>query len=387
MVVYGGRRSAKSFSVSQLLVRKACEYPRRIGVLRKFAITMRLSVWERVKSAIEETGIALRDCDINKSDRSITLPNGSSFHFFGADDPQKMKSLEGFTDFWLEEANEFEEIDLDTLDAGLSADVDPPPQIWLTFNPIPSVEGFVPWLVSRFISKVPSVLSEPQINDNICVLRTWYKDNPFCPEATKKLLNSYKDTNPSLFKMWALGEFTYLEGVILKNWDVVDSVPEGMNLIGYGLDFGFADDPLAVIKVWQSHEEMWLEQMVYSTGLTNQQASEAMEERGMRKGEDHIMADAAEPKSIKELRTEGWIVTPCDKAPDYKRAAINYLKSFRIHVTRASTDLIRELSVWSWKKDKLSGRFMPIPVDGNDHGIDATIYRVFTRSAAWGVMR
>lgn len=382
MVVYGGRRSAKSVSVSQLLVRRAIENAgRRVGVLRKFAVTLRLSVWERVLAAIEETGIALRECDINKSERSIVLPNGSGFYFFGADDPQKMKSIEGFTDFWLEEANEFDELDLDTLDAGLSAAVIPAPQVWLTFNPIPYVEGFIPWLVSRFVGKVSNVLSVPQFNNDICVLRTWYKDNPFCPATTVKLLNSYKDTNPALYRMWALGEFTHLEGVILRNWDIVDSVPEGARLLGYGVDFGFADDPFTCVEVWQSHEEMWFRQVVYATNLTNAEASDAMEEGGVRKREDDIVADAAEPKSIKELRQMGWIVNPCDKAPDYKRAAIRYLQSFVLHVTRDSPDIIREFSVWSWKKDKVSGRFLPVPVDGNDHAVDAIIYRTYTRRA------
>lgn len=381
MVVYGGRRSAKSVSVSQLLVRKACEHQRRIGVLRKYAVTIRLSTWERIRSAIQETGMSIGDCDVNKSDRSITLPNGSSFHFFGADDPQKMKSIEDFTDFWLEEANEFDEIDVDTLDAGLSADVNPAPQIWLTFNPIPFVEGFIPWLVSRFISKVPSVLSVPQINEDICVIRTWFKDNPFCPAPTIKLLNSYKDSNPALYRMWALGEFTHLEGVILKNWDIVDDVPDGADFMGYGLDFGFADDPFTCIKVWKSHEELWVQQKVYATDLTNPQASEAMEEVGVLKRIDDLVADSAEPKSIRELRNMGWLVSPCDKAPDYKRAAIKYLQSFKIHVTRDSPDVVREFSVWSWKKDKVTGRFLPVPVDGNDHAVDALIYRVFTKRA------
>jgi phage terminase large subunit len=179
--------------------------------------------------------------------------------------------------------------------------------------------------------------------------------------------------------MWALGEFTHLEGVILKNWDIVDRIPEDIKLVGYGVDFGFSEDPFACIEVWQSHEEMWLRQMVYATDLTNAEASIAMEEAGVQKRFDDVIADAAEPKSIKEFRQMGWMMNPCDKAPDYKRAAIRYLQSFRIHVTRDSPDVIRELSVWSWKKDKVSGHFLPIPIDGNDHAIDAVIYRTYTR--------
>jgi len=386
MVIYGGRRSSKSFSVSQLLVRKACEYSdRRIVGMRKYATTIKLSIWARTKSAIEETGITLRECSINKTERYIILPSGSVFYFVGADDPQKLKSIEGITDYWLEEANEFDEIDLDTVDAGLSAAVEPPPQVWLTFNPIPFVQGFTPWLVSRFINKVSHEMSRIAIEGDICVLRSWYKDNAFCPNAIKKLLEGYKETNPDLYKMWALGEFTYLAGVIFKNWDTCDSVPDGVDLVGFGLDFGFANDPLAITRVWKSHEEFWLEEIVHEIELTNAEASELMEERGMKRHEDHIVADSAEPKSIKEFQNLGWIITRCDKGPDYKRAAIRYLKGFKIHITKKSTNLIREFSTWSWKKDKVSGQFMPIPMDGNDHGIDSVIYRTFTKAKMWGV--
>ncbi len=385
MVVYGGRRSSKSFSVSQLLVRRLCEHPgRKLIVMRKFATTIRLSVWSRMIAALQEAGI-YGDCDVNKTDRVIVLPNGSSINFIGADDPQKLKSLEGATDYWLEEANEFDEIDLDTIDAGLSAVVDWPCQIWLTFNPVPVVEGFVPWLAARFINRVPHEMGVAKIEDDVCVLRTWYKDNHFCPPAIVKLFKSYEASNPSLYKLWVLGLFTHLEGVIFKNWDVVDAVPEGVNRLGFGLDFGFANDPAAVVDIYTSHEEMWVDQRVYATDLTNAQLSDAMEEAGLRKGVDPGIADAAEPKSIRELALLGWLIGKCDKAPDYKRAAINYLKGFKIHLTKRSVDAIREFSTWSWKKDKVTGKFLPVPVDGNDHTIDATIYRTYTRHV-WGVL-
>ena len=385
MVIYGGRRSAKSFSVSQLLVRRAIEYQRHIIVMRKYATTIKLSTWERAKGAIAEAGMPLNKGNVNKTDRVITLPTGSAFYFVGADDPEKLKSIENVTDYWLEEANEFEEEDFNNLDTGLSANVWPPPQIWLTFNPIPFVQGFVPWLLKNFVNKVPHELSKITVEGNTCILRSWYKDNPFCPPATIKLLESYKETNPQLYKMWALGLFTFLEGVIFKNWDIVDSVPKGVNYMGAGLDFGFANDPLAVTNVWQSHEELWLEEIVYEIGLTNPEASTLMQERGLKRHEDEIIADSAEPKSIKEFKDLGWIISRCDKGPDYKRAAIRYLKGFRIHILRKSTNLIREFGTWSWKKDKVSGKFLPIPVDGNDHGIDSVIYRTYTKAKRWGV--
>lgn len=379
MVVYGGRRSSKSWSVSQLLVRKALENPGRIiVVMRKVATTLRLSVWPRVVDALDEAG-ELRYCDINKSERTIELSNGSIFLFVGADDPQKLKSLEGATDFWLEEANEFDEIDLDTIDAGLSADVMPICQIWLTFNPVPVIEQFVPWIAARFVTKIPHEMSIPKIEGDVCILRTWYKDNAFCPAATIKLLESYAESNPGLFKLWALGEYTYLEGVIFKNWDVVDSVPENAKDLGYGLDFGFAVDPATLQHIWvrpmlDKRLEIWVKEEFYETELNNQQIGMRMREIGVSRYAE-VIADSAEPKSIDEIKKMGFNVHPCVKGPDSVRSGIMQMQSMVIHIVKGSTNTIKEFATYCWRKDK-DGKELPEPVDANNHAIDAVRYRV-----------
>ncbi len=373
---YGGRNSGKSYAVSQLLTRKGCEYTdRKILVMRKYATSIRLSVWARIKLAIDEA-IGLSHCQVNKSTFEIYLPTGSMFVFLGADDPQKLKSLEGITDIWLEEANEFDEIDFNTLDAGLRAIVEPQCQIWFTYNPIPVIPGTMHWLQEVFL-QVEHKLGEIALNNRSAVLRTWYKNNAFCPKVVKDIIEGYKETNPELYRMWGLGEFTILEGVILDgNWDIVKAVPKAIPLLGYGLDFGFANDPAAVVKVHQRKNEIWLEEKIYSTGLTNPELSIVMKEVGIRKNTDGILADNAEPKSIKELRNLGWLVLPCKKGADYKRAAAQFLRSLTIHIVQGSTNLVKEISTWSWKRDK-QRKILPIVADGNDHLIDALIYRVY----------
>lgn len=351
--------------------------------MRKVARTIRLSVWPRMVDALGEI-INIRHCDVNKSDKEITLPNGSQVVFIGADDPQKLKSIEGVTDYWLEEATEFDKEDFNTIDAGLSADVAPACQIWLTFNPIPNIPGFLHWIQRRWL-EVEHKLGEVAINDSSAVLRTYYKHNAFCPQRTIDVLEGYKKSNPKLYQMWALGEFATLEGVILDgNWDIVKEVPEGIPFVGYGMDFGFADDPAAVIAAWKHNNEVWLKEIVHSTGLTNPELSAVMMEQGVRKRKDEIIADSAEPKSIKDLRDMGWLVYPCKKSRDYKSAAANYLRSLKIHIIEGSFNLIREVSTWSWKRDH-KGNKLPLPADGNDHGIDATIYRIYRHTAMWGV--
>jgi phage terminase large subunit len=325
-----------------------------------------------------------RYLDENKSEYQINLPNGSQILFVGADDPQKLKSIEGVTDYWMEEATEFDEDDFDTIDAGLSADVDPPPSITMTFNPIPNIPGSQHWIQRRYLN-IEHELSKLAIKGDTAVLRTYYGDNAFCPEETVRVLERYKKTNPSLYKMWGLGLFTVLEGVILDgNWDIVKEVPEGIPLKGYGMDFGFADDPAAVVKAWVHNDEVWLQEVVYASGLTNPELSAVMVEQGVRKRKDEIIADSAEPKSIKDLRNMGWFVLPCKKSRDYKTAAAQFLRSIKIHILEGSYNMIKEFSTWAWKRDQ-QGNKLPIPADGNDHLVDATIYRIYRHAARWGI--
>lgn len=378
---YGGRRSGKSYAVSQLLMRRCLEHgDRKVVVMRKYATTIRLSVWARVLDAIEETVGQMR-CKINKTEKEIRFPNGSMMAFIGADDPQKLKSLEGITDYWLEEANEFVENDFDTLDAGLSAPVDPPPQMWLTYNPIPVIPGFLHWIQERFL-QIEHKLGEIALNGSGAVLRTFYKHNAFCPKETIQVLEGYKKTNPDLYKMWGLGEFTTLRGVILTNWDIVSEVPGGVQSLGYGLDFGFANDPATVVEAWRQRNVIWVQEKVCATELTNPELSIAMEDSGLNKAYDLIVADSAEPKSIQDLQNLGWLISGVEKkGRDYNHAAANYLRSLEaIHILEGSTNLIKEVATWSWKRDK-ARNILPIPQDGNDHCIDAMKYLVYEPAA------
>ena len=330
----------------------------------------------RILGALEEAGIRAF-CDVNKSDREIHLPNGSEFLFVGADNPEKLKSIEAITDWWLEEATEYDEADFDTIDAGLSAFCEPPPAIWLSFNPIPVIEGVPHWLQRRFFTGVDPELGELVVNNEAVILRTYFMHNAYCPDATKRVLRAYQTSNPELWRMWGLGEFTRMKGAIIKQWDRVDGVPEGVNEIGYGLDFGFAIDPAAVVQVWQKPGHLWLKQMLYETELTNQELSEYMEVAGLERGYSDIIADSAEPKSIRELQQMGWLVSGARKHPGYKREAALWMRGQFVHVVNDSPKLLEEVATWSWKYNQSADKYMPEPADGADHGIDATIYRAY----------
>ena len=208
-------------------------------------------------------------------------------------------------------------------------------------------------------------------------MRTWYKDNAFCPEPTRKVLEGYKETNPEKYKLWALGEFTKLEGVVFSNWDIVKEVPEGIihDSIGVGLDFGFSNDPSAAVRIWVHEREIWVKQLVYKTDLHNDALYAELRAAGVSEF-DTVTADSARPDIISDLYRQGLHgITEVKKRANYKEDVATRLQSYKIHLIEGDTDLIREISTYSWARDK-NGKQIPKLQDGEDHGIDALIMRV-----------
>ncbi len=141
---------------------------------------------------------------------------------------------------------------------------------------------------------------------------------------------------------------------------------------GYGLDFGFTNDPTALVHCVIAHGELWTDGVIYETGLTNPMIAEKAKEAGLTKA-DQIIADSAEPKSIVELRNAGLWVVPTVKGGDSITVGIDILHRYKWNVTRRSSGLIEELQSYKWKKDR-DGKKTNTPVDKFNHAIDATRY-------------
>jgi phage terminase large subunit len=362
--LWGGRGSGKSYFVgAQLVPLRASLIPNhKILVGRKVATTIRLSVWPMLMRGLSNYNLGDKVA-INKTDRAISFPNGSEIFCVGFDDPEKLKSLEGIHTAWLEEAFEYSEEDFENLDAAMKCDFK---QILMTHNPFPMMPEFPHWLKSRFIDKP---------NNKNLIIKTTYCDNiKFLPASYGESLESIKDRNPKLWDMWANGNFTTLEGVIFDVWDVVDKIAERAKFLGFGLDFGYSNDPAAFVEVWLCGKDLFLKERLYETGLTNQDLGNRFKDLEIKKI-DEIIADSSEPKSIEEIYRMGYNIHSCYKGQDSVLHGINKMKEYSIHLIRGSTNLIKEFASYSWKTDK-NGKSLAVPCDVNNHGIDAARYRV-----------
>lgn len=378
-IIYGGRRSGKSFDITQILDVTAMSEPRHfIPTIRKVGATLKDSVYSEHCKFFLRNGIKAA---YNKTDKEISLPNESRIRGFGLDDAEKLKSLSGATIIHLEEASEDSEEDFDSLDAGLSPN-EYPGQIILSFNPIPQIPGSMHWIQRRFLQH-PHELSKAAIVDTptgrALILRTWYKDNAFCPEATKRVLEGYKDTNPEKYKLWALGEFTKLEGVVFTKWDTVKEVPPEVApcSVGVGLDFGFGGDPAAALRVWirEGTREIWIKQLVYKTDLYNDMLYRELVDNGVGPFEE-VTADSARPDIIGDLYRMGLGgIKGVKKYAGYKEDVAMRLQGYMIHVLEDSTDAIKEISTYSWARDK-NGKQLPKLQDGDDHLCDCLLMKL-----------
>lgn len=199
-----------------------------------------------------------------------------------------------------------------------------------------------------------------------------HRHNAFLTDEEHERIESISD--PEMWKVYARGKTGKLEGLIFPDYKMTEAMPDkdAWRLSAFGLDWGFTNDPTALIHVVLAHGELWLEELIYETGMTNQMISSRFRMLGLSHG-DVVVADCAEPKSIAELRHEGWKVTASVKGRDSINVGIDIMRRYRINLVRPAMGMAREFASYKWKTDK-SGNHINEPVDAFNHAIDAVRY-------------
>ncbi|PAW94985.1 hypothetical protein CKK33_16360 [Mucilaginibacter sp. MD40] len=347
----GGTSSGKTYAILQVLFCLAIEMPKQIITvvgqdipnLKAGALRDALSI----QAASDTLKLLIKN--YNKTDRIIEFNNESIIEFKSYANGQDAKS--GKRDFlFINEANGiswevYSELALRTRK-----------RIFIDYNPN---TGF--WVHERLIGK-PGV--QLFISD--------HRHNPFTDDATRSKIERLKMEDTELWKVYARGLTGKVSGLVFTNWHVCEHIPPDAKLIAAGLDFGFSNDETGFLLVYKQNGELWVNELIYETGLTNTDLSDKLKSMGMSTSTE-IIADSAEPKSIEELRRLGWYINPAKKGPDSIKNAIDILKRYTINVTRSSVNLRKELSKYTWKTDK-SGQSLNQPIDAYNHLIDPLRY-------------
>ena len=347
----GGTRSGKTYSILQCLVELCYENENAgavITIARKTFPAIRASVMRDFFAILEGEGLYNPQLH-NKSEATYIL-FGNMVEFISVDQPQKVRGRKRDILF-VNEANEL------TLEDWRQLILRTTSNIIIDYNPSDEFH----WIYDEVLTR-----------DDHTFYKTTYLDNPFLPRSTIDEIERLQEADENYWRVYGLGERGASRATIFTHWKGVSQVPDDYKLLCYGLDFGYSNDPTAIVGVYTDGHGFCLDELVYATGLTNSAISQALRDAGVQR-HDMVVADSAEPKSIDEIHGHGFNMHPARKGPDSVRSGIDYMRSRPLLVTERSINGIKELRNYKWKEDK-NGKQLNQPVDAFNHFIDASRY-------------
>jgi phage terminase large subunit len=355
-IVQGGTSSSKTFSIIPLLIDYAIAKPKsEISIVSESIPHLRRGALKDFIKIMDWTHI-FREEQFNRSTLRYDFTNGSYIEFFSADQSDKLRGARRDVLF----VNECNNI---TFESYHQLAIRTRRFIYLDYNPTSEF-----WVHKELLSD----------KDAEMIILT-YKDNEALDsELVKEIEKARERAKESTYwanwwKVYGLGQIGVIDGVIFSNWQIVKQVPDDAELLGYGLDFGFTNDPTALISVHKFNSELYIKELIYQTRLTNNDIVQRMIELGVDKYKD-IIADSAEPKSIEDIYRGGFRnIYGAKKGADSIRNSIDKLQRYKINITESSTNLIKEFRGYVWTKDK-NGNQTGEPIGINDHGIAALRY-------------
>lgn len=345
----GGTSSTKTFSILQLLI----EIARRkenyaISVVSESLPHLKKGTIKDFEKILRADGIWNEE-HYNRSDQRYYF--GSSYiEFFSADQPGKATGLRRDI-LYLNEVNNMayqvvEQLEIRTADC-----------IFYDFNPVADF-----WITDKIFT-LPAkefVLIKSNYLDGLSVL----------PANVVKDIELKASLDANFKKVHIDVEFGESEGLILTDWSLCDTMPL-TDRHAHGLDFGFSNDPTTLMQVKLQDGQLWINELLYETGLTNPEIARFVKDEMLQNEE--IIADSSEPKSIEELRRMGLKVKGAEKAPGSVNAGIDWMKRYHINITKRSVNTIREFRNYKWKVD-MNGEIQNTPVDLWNHCIDPVRY-------------
>ncbi len=354
--IQGGSSAGKTYAILPILIDIATKTPlSEISVVAESIPHLKRGAMKDFKKIMVETGRFFDD-RWNATDFKYTFANGSQIEFFSADNDAKLR---GARRDWLymNEANNMNFHSYTELASRTKKGV------YLDWNP---TDAF--WFHDELINDA-----------DVDFLIINYLDNEACPESALNFINKAKqkaDAGSSFWSNWyrvyGLGEIGSLEGVVFNNLTQCDKIPKDAEFISYGLDWGFTNDPTALIEVYRYESKIYVNELLYQTQLTNSDIVAKLKAFQVNTSQC-IVADSAEPKSIQDLTNAGYYVEPAKKGPDSIKASIDRLQQYDIVVTKNSLNLIKELRQYKWAKDR-EGKALNAPEDVMNHAIDCLRY-------------
>lgn len=369
-VIQGGTSAGKTYAVIPILINRAIKEPRlKITVVAETLPAVKEGALDIFINTMFDTNRWI-DSNWNASSLTYTFGNRTRIQFKSFDSVGKAKASGKRDILFINEGNTISFAIADALMIRSK-------ETYIDFNPDNEF-----WVHTE-------VLPEP--NSEFLLLT--YEDNEACPEETLEDLLIKKGKafhNPNIkdekelfepsniknsywsnwWKVYGLGQIGNLEGVIFSSWKEVDTIPPQAKLLGYGMDFGYTNDPTTLTAIYEFNNEHYWDELIYETGMLNSDIANRCKQIGINAV---IIADSAEPKTIKELKNAGIKIQEALKGSDSIKFGLDKMQDVTINVTKRSTNLKVELQKYKWATDK-DGKSLNVPIDNFNHAIDGIRY-------------
>lgn len=351
----GSSRSAKTYNTVIWIVCQCLSVPKTtVSICRATLPSLKGSVLRDFIEILQRIGEYNDKC-YNKTDLIYTFPNGSWVEFFSCDNETKLRGRKRKILF-VNEANElkfleWQQLQLRTTQFSI-----------IDYNPSFSDEH---WICE--------VNKDPRTYHFIST----YKDNPFLEQKVIDEIESLKRKNYSLWQIYGLGQQAQVEGLVFRNVDVVERIPE----TGYrrrrflGVDFGYTNDPTAIVDVLIEEETktLYIDELCYRTSmLTSDIVAELKPQRAVK-----VISESADPRLVQEIYRAGINIHPVVKYQGSVEAGLTKMQEYKIVITKHSTNVIKEFRNYTYSQDK-EGKWLNTPIDVWNHAIDAIRYVVMS---------
>jgi phage terminase large subunit len=370
----GSAGSGKSVDTAQqYLIRLLKDKGRNLVCIRKSDVTNRDSTYAELTGAIYRLGLD-KYFECRLSPLQIRCINGNMIIFRGVNDEKQREKLKSITfqkgkltDVWIEEATELQQSDFEIIDDRLRGNLPSGQfyQIKMTFNPVNKNH----WIKKQFFDRQ---------DENTLTCHSSYLDNRFIDDAYKARMQRRKEVDPDGYRIYGLGDWGEIGGLILKNWEAKEISQDTSDYddVAIGQDFGF-NHANAILQLAIKDDDIYILKELY---VYEKDTAEIIELADKIILAGTMWCDSAEPDRIKMWKKAGYKAKPVTKekttGKKYQASQIDWLKGRNIYIHPSCTNTMKEIEQWKWKRDEQSGEYLDEPVPFFDDAMAALRYGV-----------
>lgn len=347
-IIQGGTSASKTISILLLLINQAqtkTEEKELTSIVSESVPHLKRGVIRDFKNIMQAHNYWKED-RWNATDSMYTFETGNQIEFFSSDNGDKLR---GARRDWLfmNEANNM------TFEAFEQLEVRTKKGIYIDYNPTNEF-----WAITEVKNK----------REDVDFIILTYKDNEALSSEIIASIEQRKNRK-GWWQVYGEGQLGEVEGKIYKDWQIIDELPHEAKLERYGLDFGYSNDPTAIVAIYKYNGGFIFDEITFQKGLSNKQIADILKNTD----KTLVIADSAEPKSIDEIKSYGINILGAIKGPGSLTQGVQYVQDQRCSVTKRSLNIIKEYRNYLWQTDK-NGKVLNQPEAGFDHSMDAIRY-------------